>query len=144
MKSEVLPKINFALEAMKETNTEKGKFNFEPFINKKETSLVSKVNLQKLKAKYVNEEIVLQKRDYEMFQEENQDNLFSKTVIARPVNDVEHLEDFNRQKMEALDMDIVKPEKLMKGWGDWTGFGVKEKQIDVEKERKLIEMKIVT
>ena len=141
--TEILLKINMANEIKKETKTSEKGFNLAPFVVKTEASLTANIDLGKLKSKYKNREIELKKEDYELFQEENEDNIFSKTAITNAIDQNEYLEEFNKEKMEALEEDLPKQEKKMKGWGDWTGFGVKEKEVDVEKEKRDIQIKIV-
>lgn len=106
-------------------------------------SLTDNINLDKLRSKYKTQEVVLQKRDYELFDEENQDNLFAKTAIAKANNEDEFAEDFEKEKFEAMEEVLPKTTKRVKGWGDWAGFGVTEKPVDVDKERRELETKIV-
>lgn len=135
--------MSFAEHLRRQQETPDQGFNCKPFQTPETQPLSSVANLTKLKAKYQNKEVTLQKRDYEMFAEENQDNLFSNTVIAKPQLDDDNLVEFSRLKMEAIDSEIAKPEKALKGWGEWTGFGVKEKVVDHDRERRAVEAKIV-
>lgn len=140
---EYLPKVDFFKEVQKETQIIDAGFNFAPFTRKNDVDLTSDVNLDKLKAKYKTKEIKLQKRDYDVFQEENQDNLFSKTIVTNALDKEEYLKEFNDEKMQDLENEVPKPEIKMKGWGNWTGFGVKEKVVDVQKEQAELAKKIV-
>lgn len=99
-------------------------------------SLTKDLNLSKLKSKYKANEVKLQRRDYDLFKEENADGVFGETAIAKAESDGEYIDEFEKEKLKDMEEDLPKQEKKMKGWGDWTGFGVQEKAVDHEKERR--------
>ena len=139
--TEQFPRTNFENELRK---TQPEKFNIQPFVEKQETALTSGLNLKGLRAKYKPKELTLQQKDYELFQEENEDNIFGKTAVTNAMDLEENLEAFEQEKLEALEEDLPKQEKQMKGWGEWTGHGVQEKPVDHAKEERERQMRIVS
>lgn len=136
------PMVNFKSQLEKEIggiqidNQTHSALNIVAKLKSTQESLTNGLNLTKLKAKYKANEVTLQRRDYDLFKEENADGVFGQTAIAKADSDNEYIDEFEQEKLKDMEEDIPKQEKKMKGWGDWTGFGVQEKQIDHEKEQR--------
>jgi hypothetical protein len=136
-------KVDFSRELKKTMNGADSRPNFNLAEIKKEKSLTAGLSTERLKLKYKSDNVALTERDYQIFDAENEDNLFSKNAITNALNERENAEAFNEDKIEALEEDIPKEETKMKGWGSWTGFGVREREVDAEKEAERVRVRIV-
>lgn len=112
--------------------------------------LLEGVDLQKIKKKYEkgqNQQFDMQ--DIEQFMDENDDDaykLLDGGNIDYNVFDNSNKEDFERQKTQVIEDQIIEEPKPMAGWGDWAGPGITVKPQTAEqlhaietKKRKQIE-----
>jgi len=112
--------------------------------------LLEGVDLQKIKKKYEkgqNQQFDMQ--DIEQFMDENDDDaykLLDGGNIDYNVFDNSNKEDFERQKTQVIEDQIIEEPKPMAGWGDWAGLGITVKPQTAEqlhaietKKRKQIE-----
>lgn len=79
------------------------------------------IDVGALKRKYQKENVGELKEEH--LKDFNGDNIV-------PANDLE--EDFLDQKRDLLELEVPEEEAGLKGWGNWTGQGVKEKEVDQE------------
>jgi len=105
--------------------------------------LTQGVDLSKLKMRYQKDEVQFKDSDIKLFEEENGDQIFDNRIIANALDINENKRLFEEEKEEEIKADLPPVEKVAKGWGNWTGFGVREPVIDKEKEKRELQAKIV-
>jgi U3 small nucleolar RNA-associated protein 14 len=111
-------------------------------INLKE-GLTQGVDLSKLKMRYQKDEVQFKDSDIKLFEEENGDQIFDHGIITNALDINENKRLFEEEKEDEIKADLPQVEKTAKGWGTWTGFGVKEPLVDKEKEKRELQAKIV-
>ncbi len=105
--------------------------------------LTEGVNLSKLKMRYKKDEVQFKASDIQLFEEENEDQIFNNTTITNAIDHDENRRLFNEEKDQEFEAELPASEKIAKGWGNWTGFGVKEPIVDKEKEKRELQATIV-